>query len=85
MFMGARNGFKMDRVKPSYIAQSGGDLSKIAWTDQFIDELKRALIATRVFVFFPIYWLVYSQMLNNFISQAGQSWVKFQALNCKTG
>ncbi|KAI9722822.1 MAG: peptide transporter ptr2 [Chrysothrix sp. TS-e1954] len=72
MFMGARNGFKMDAAKPSQIKQRGGDTSKVLWTDQFVDELKRALVACRVFLFFPIYWVVYTQMLNNFISQAAQ-------------
>lgn len=40
------------------------------WNDLFIDELKRGLVACRVFVFYPIYWVVYTQMLNNFVSQA---------------
>lgn len=42
------------------------------WTDNFIDELRRALVACRIFLFYPIYWVCYGQMLNNFVSQAAQ-------------
>ena len=59
-----------DAARPSHQA-SIGQRHKTPWTDHFIDELKRGLIACRVFAFFPIYWVVYTQMLNNFISQAG--------------
>lgn len=37
-----------------------------------MDEVNRAVHACKVFVFYPIYWLVYGQMINNFVSQAGQ-------------
>lgn len=42
------------------------------WDSVFVEEVKRAIVACKVFAFFPIYWVVYSQMLNNFVSQAGQ-------------
>lgn len=42
------------------------------WDEQFVDEVQRALYACKVFAFYPIYWLVYGQMNNNFVSQAGQ-------------
>jgi proton-dependent oligopeptide transporter, POT family len=71
MWIGLTHKFNMDAAKPSYKAEFGGS-HKTPWDDQFILEIKRALVACRVFVFFPIYWLVYGQMLNNFISQAGQ-------------
>ncbi|PWW72590.1 PTR2-domain-containing protein [Tuber magnatum] len=54
----ARNGFRMDAAIPRF-------------GEQFINELKRALIACRVFCFYPIYWLLYGQMNSNFISMAG--------------
>lgn len=57
-----------DAAKPSYQEEYGRKY-KTPWNDLFVDELKRGLIACRVFVFYPIYWVVYSQMLNNFISQ----------------
>lgn len=61
-------------AKPEYQEEFGssGRKRNIAWDSVFVEEVKRALIACKVFIFFPIYWVVYSQMLNNFISQAGQ-------------
>ncbi|KAJ8097980.1 POT family-domain-containing protein [Lipomyces tetrasporus] len=61
---------KIIAAKPSYRAEHG--MSAVPWTDRFVDEVNRALIACQVFVFFPIYWVVYGQMMNNFISQAGE-------------
>jgi len=57
----------MDAPKPSYVAEHGG--SAVPWSDQFIDELKRALVACKVFAFYPIYWVCYGQFSNNFVSQ----------------
>jgi proton-dependent oligopeptide transporter, POT family len=57
--------------KPSYQIQNGGAPTS-AWDDHFIDELKRALIGCKVFLFYPIYWVVYGQFSGNFVSQAGQ-------------
>lgn len=71
MWIGVTHRFNMDAAKPCYRAESG-HAHATPWDGQFILEIKRALIACRVFVFFPIYWVVYNQMLNNFISQAGQ-------------
>lgn len=58
----------MDAPKPSYLAEYGGNY-KTPWSDQFIDELKRALVACKVFAFYPIYWVCYGQFSNNFVSQ----------------
>lgn len=58
----------LDAAKPSRKQSLRGSW-KTPWDDGFIDELKRALVACKVFLFFPIYWMVYNQMLNNFISQ----------------
>ncbi|KAA8564810.1 hypothetical protein EYC84_010581 [Monilinia fructicola] len=62
---------KLDAAKPSYQTANNIPQSN-RWDDQFVDEVKRALIACRVFVFYPIYWLVYSQFSSNFVSQAGE-------------
>ena len=43
----------------------------VLWDANFVDELRQALSACKTFPFFIIYWTAYSQMLNNFISQAG--------------
>ncbi|PQE07853.1 MFS peptide transporter Ptr2 protein [Rutstroemia sp. NJR-2017a WRK4] len=61
----------MDAAKPTY-QEEFGRKHRTPWDDQFVEELKRALVACRVFVFYPIYWLVYSQFSSNFVSQAGE-------------
>ena len=58
----------VEAAKPLYQDERGGKY-KTPWDDIYIDELKRGLAACRVFLFYPIYWVAYSQMLNNFISQ----------------
>jgi POT family proton-dependent oligopeptide transporter len=44
----------MNAPKPSY-QEEFGRKHKTPWDDQFIEELKRALVACRVFVIYPIY------------------------------
>ncbi|ORZ16385.1 POT family-domain-containing protein [Absidia repens] len=62
----------LDSCKPSLLQISHPDLAASAtWDDIFVDELKRTLRACAVFCWFPIYWLCYSQITNNLISQAG--------------
>jgi POT family proton-dependent oligopeptide transporter len=40
--------------------------------NQFIDDLKKAVRACRVFLFYPFYWICYNQLGTNLISQAAQ-------------
>ncbi|KAJ5325188.1 Peptide transporter [Penicillium brevicompactum] len=61
----------MDAPKPSWQTERHGSTA-VTWDDHFIDELKRALVACRVFAFYPIYWVVYGQFSSNFVTQAGQ-------------
>lgn len=61
----------MDGAKPSFQAALGRD-SALKWDDHFVDEVKRALVACQVFCFYPIYWVVYGNFSNNFVTQAGQ-------------
>lgn len=61
-----------EAAKPSYQDEHGRK-HRTPWSDLFVEELRRGLVACRVFVFYPVYWLVYSQMLNNFISQGVKS------------
>ncbi|PGH23690.1 hypothetical protein AJ80_02296 [Polytolypa hystricis UAMH7299] len=70
MWIGAVNKGNLDAAKPSYQEEFGGKY-KIGWNDHFVEEMKRALVACKVFLYFPIYWVCYQQMLNNFVSQAG--------------
>lgn len=62
----------MDAPKPTWQAENGGRRTSFPWDDHFIDELKRALVACKVFCFYPIYWVVYTQFSGNFVTQAGQ-------------
>ncbi|SGZ49906.1 CIC11C00000002694 [Sungouiella intermedia] len=66
-FIAIKNKFNFNATKPLMNPEA-----KYPWTDQFVDEVNRAVHACKVFVFYPIYWLVYGQMINNFVSQAGQ-------------
>ncbi|ODQ81261.1 hypothetical protein BABINDRAFT_179772 [Babjeviella inositovora NRRL Y-12698] len=62
------------------LLRTGGDVSRVVpssnphahlpWTDAFVGEVTQALSTCKVFLFFPVYWLVYGQMLNNFVAQA---------------
>lgn len=65
-----KNKFNFELAKPSYRQNAG--LDPVPWSDLFVDEVRRALIACKVFAFYPIYWVVYGQMINNFVSQAAQ-------------
>jgi POT family proton-dependent oligopeptide transporter len=59
----------MDIAKPSTRESLG--LSSVPWDDEFVVEVHKALSACKVLLFFPLYWIVYFQMMNNFVSQAG--------------
>jgi POT family proton-dependent oligopeptide transporter len=60
-----------DAPKPSWRAANGKS-KPVPWNDHFIEELKRALMACKVFCFYPVFWVCYSQFSSNFVSQAGQ-------------
>ncbi|PHH83844.1 hypothetical protein CDD82_36 [Ophiocordyceps australis] len=61
----------LDAPKPSW-RQAHGKTKVVPWNDHFIEELKRALRACKVFVFYPIFWVCYGQFSTNFVTQAGQ-------------
>ncbi|GAO18234.1 hypothetical protein UVI_02022990 [Ustilaginoidea virens] len=61
----------LDGAKASWRAQNGKSTS-VAWDDHFVDELKRALMACKVFVFYPVFWVCYGQFSSNFVTQAHQ-------------
>ncbi|KAI2790367.1 putative peptide transporter ptr2 [Penicillium oxalicum] len=57
-----------NHVKPSTLGAN-----KPAWMtfdDAWVDEVYRGLKACKVFLWYPLYWLAYNQMLNNLTSQA---------------
>lgn len=65
-FISLKNKFNIEAAKPSVKPQAS-----YPWDDHFVEEVKRSLYACKLFCFYPIYWLVYGQMVNNFVSQAG--------------
>jgi POT family proton-dependent oligopeptide transporter len=69
-WIGVKHKQGLDGAKPS-LRKTIRHPNELPWDDQFIDELKRALVACKVFAAFPVFWLVFQQMLNNFVSQAG--------------
>lgn len=42
----------------------------MTFDDAWVEEVRRGLLACRVFLWYPIYWLAYGQMTNNLTSQA---------------
>ncbi|KAG9772354.1 Peptide transporter PTR2 [Exophiala dermatitidis] len=61
----------MDAPKQSWLRAKGVNKT-VTWEDGFVEELKRALTACKVFTLYPIYWVVYNQFSNNFVTQALQ-------------
>nr|AAZ32402.1 peptide transporter PTR2B [Hebeloma cylindrosporum] len=53
-----------DPAKPSNY-EEGKRPAKITWDDEFVGEVSRTLNACTVFMFFPFYWLCYSQIDGN--------------------
>jgi POT family proton-dependent oligopeptide transporter len=53
-----------DIAKPSYY-NDGNLPKKMTWDDEFVGEVARTLNACVVFLFFPIFWLCYSQIDGN--------------------
>ncbi|KAH8553481.1 POT family-domain-containing protein [Umbelopsis sp. PMI_123] len=65
----------LDACKPSRLEVDHPDqMANVTWDDVFVDELKRALKACTVFLWYPIYWLCYNQMQSNLVSQAATMW-----------
>ncbi|KAI9927289.1 hypothetical protein ASPWEDRAFT_33221 [Aspergillus wentii DTO 134E9] len=55
-------------VKPSVLGSSRPEW--MTFDDEWVDEVSRGLKACKVFLWYPLYWLSYNQMLNNLTSQA---------------
>ncbi|KAF9091639.1 peptide transporter ptr2 [Mortierella sp. GBA35] len=68
-----RNSWNLDAAKPSVIQtrEPENEMRGITWEDIFIDELRLTLKACSVFLFFPLYWVIYNQITTNLTSQAG--------------
>lgn len=70
LWIGATNGRTLESARPSYQAANGQKYTT-PWSETFVDELRRALVACKVFVFYPIFWVIYNQLNSNFVAQAG--------------
>ncbi|KAL4256591.1 major facilitator superfamily protein [Pleurotus pulmonarius] len=53
-----------DTAKPSFYEQ-GKAPARITWDDDFVGEVHRTVKACQVFLFFPFFWLCYSQIDGN--------------------
>jgi len=42
----------------------------MTFDDEFVEEVRRAVKACQVFLFYPLYWISYNQLNNNLTSQA---------------
>lgn len=51
----------MNAPKPSFKLERGIQVTN-SWDDQFVEEVKRALIACKIFAFYPIFWVAYGQV-----------------------
>ncbi|EUC45382.1 hypothetical protein COCMIDRAFT_26407 [Bipolaris oryzae ATCC 44560] len=70
-----KNTFKDDdfweRIKPSVLRRNNHPVPDwMTFDDAWVDEVKRGILACKVFVWFPLYWLAYNQMTGNLVSQA---------------
>lgn len=64
------DGTLWETAKPSNIAPE----HRPAWMtfdDAWVDEVRRGFAACAVFCWYPLYWLAYGQLTNNFTNQAG--------------
>lgn len=58
-----------ERVKPSNLGPSQRPVW-MTFDDEWVDQVRRGLMACKVFLWYPVYWMAYNQMTNNLISQA---------------
>ncbi|KAI9742138.1 MAG: hypothetical protein M1834_000528 [Cirrosporium novae-zelandiae] len=56
-----------EKAKPSNVAIKP---KWMTFDDAWVDEVRRGLMACRVFLWYPLYWLCYVQINNNITSQA---------------
>ncbi|CAG8641797.1 43868_t:CDS:2 [Gigaspora margarita] len=67
----------LDNAKPSNMTANDKVKERVTWDDDFVDQVRLGLQTIRVCLFFPVYWVCYSQILNNLISQAATMQVGF--------
>ncbi|GAB5592477.1 hypothetical protein Unana1_07377 [Umbelopsis nana] len=65
-FAKQENGMKNSAL----LTQEG--LCQIVWDDTFLEELKTTIMACKIFIPLSLYWVCYSQLSNDLLSQAAQ-------------
>ncbi|KAH0843375.1 Peptide transporter PTR2 [Fonsecaea pedrosoi] len=70
MWKHTSNGSIREAVKPSNIQPSQRPVW-MTFDDAWVDEVRRGFAACAVFCYYPLYWLAYGQLTNNFTAQAG--------------
>ncbi|RAL63919.1 hypothetical protein DID88_003107 [Monilinia fructigena] len=65
-----KGGFNLDTAEPAVQLEKYG--RAVPWDEQFVEDLRQALQACKVWAIYPIVWLCYQQNQTNLISQAGQ-------------
>jgi POT family proton-dependent oligopeptide transporter len=68
-FQRLNDGTFWEDVKPSNIDPSRRP-EWMTFDDQWVDEVRRGLLACSVFCWYPLYWIAYNQLNNNLTSQA---------------
>ncbi|TGZ82308.1 MFS peptide transporter [Ascodesmis nigricans] len=58
-----------DRAKPSSYSEADRP-TWMTFDDEWVDQVRRGFKACGVFLWYPLYWLAYNQMLGNLTSQA---------------
>ncbi|EXJ82163.1 POT family proton-dependent oligopeptide transporter [Capronia coronata CBS 617.96] len=70
MYKRTHDGSLWEAVKPSNIQPSQRP-PWMTFDDAWVDEVRRGFKACAVFCWYPLYWLAYGQLTNNFTAQAG--------------
>lgn len=70
MWKRTHDGSMWEAVKPSNIQPSQRP-KWMTFDDAWVDEVRRGFAACAVFCWYPLYWLAYGQLTNNFTAQAG--------------
>jgi POT family proton-dependent oligopeptide transporter len=70
MYKRTHDGSLWEAVKPSNIQPSQRP-KWMTFDDAWVDEVRRGFKACAVFCWYPLYWLAYGQLTNNFTAQAG--------------
>ena len=70
LWLVSKNKFSFELAKQS-ASDSSNPSSQVSWDGAFAADLLLVLKACRIFLFYPFFWLAYTQIVTNFISQAG--------------